>query len=94
MATFGCERRACALISPYSAPNEHLLQTSHSTLVVCRYQGDAVLWVVDARSILSVVAMVPFPFLIDGHDNYYYMIEKIGLDVIEVDEQENNVDEQ
>ena len=38
--------------------------------------------VIDVRLILSVVAMVPFPFLVDGHKDQYFMIEKIGLDVI------------
>jgi hypothetical protein len=41
--------------------------------------------VVDAKCILSVVAMVPFRYLVDGQDNYYFMIEKIGLDVVDVD---------
>ena len=76
-------------ISPYSAPDEYLLQVSNSTLVVCRYQDGDTLWVINVRSILSVVAMIPFPFLLNGHDNYYYIVEKIGLDVIDVDAQEN-----
>ena len=33
--------------------------------------------------------MVPFPFLLNGLDSYYYMVEKIGLDVIDVDAQED-----
>lgn len=69
---------------------EHLLQVSNGTLVVCRYQGDAALWAIDVSSIVAVVAMVPFPFLLNGLDNYYYMVEKIGLDVVDVDAQEDN----
>ena len=92
--TFGDETRAFALVSPYSPPEEYLLQTSHSTLVVCRHQAEETLWVVDVKSILLVVAMVPFPFLVNGHNSYYYMIEKVGLDVIETDEQGTYVDEQ
>jgi hypothetical protein len=42
------------------------------------------------KSILSVVAMIPFPFLIDGHGEQYFMVEQIGLDVIEVDNLEDN----
>ena len=41
--------------------------------------------VIDVRSILSVVAMIPFPFCLDGYNNQYFMVEKIGLDVIEAD---------
>ena len=42
------------------------------------------------KSVLSVVAMVPFPFLIDGHSDQYFMIEKVELDVIEVDALEDD----
>jgi len=83
--TFGDEQRAFALVSPYSPPNEYILQSTYDTLVVCRYQGGGALTVIDVKSILSVVAMVRFPFLIDGHGNQYFMIEKMGLDVIEAD---------
>ena len=83
----GDERQAFALVSPYSPPDEHLLQISHGTLVVRRYRGDDIIWVIGVKSIISVVAMVPFPFLLDGRNNYYYMIEKVGLDVAEIDTQ-------
>jgi len=46
--------------------------------------------VVDAKSILSVVAMIPFPFLINGHNDQYFMVEKVGLDVIEADDLEDD----
>lgn len=76
-----------ALVLFYSPPEEYFLQLSHGTLVVCRYQTENVLQVIDIRSILSVVAMIPFPFTVNGHSDYYYMVEKIGLDVIDVDTQ-------
>ena len=41
--------------------------------------------VVDIKSILSVVAMAPFPFLVNGDNNQYFVIEKAGLDVVEAD---------
>jgi hypothetical protein len=87
----GDETRAFALVSPYSPPNGHLLQVSYGALVVCRYRGDEVLQVIDVESILSVVAMVPFPFLLDGDDSYYFMIEKVGLDVTEADTEDHDV---
>jgi hypothetical protein len=83
--------QAFALVSPYSPPNGHLLQVSHGTLVVCRYRGDEILWVIDAKSIISVVAMVPFPFLLDGNGDNYFMIEKVGLDVTEADTEDYDV---
>ena len=54
-------------------------------LAVCEYRGDEALVVNEAKSILSVVAMVPFNFLVDSHDNQYFMIEQVGLDVVEAD---------
>lgn len=29
--------------------------------------------------------MVPFPYVIGGRNNQYFMIEQIGLDVVETD---------
>lgn len=45
--------------------------------------------VIDVKSIISVVAMVPFPYTINGCDNYYFMVEKVGLDVAEVESHED-----
>lgn len=87
--TFGEETRAFALVSLYSPPNNYLLDQTYNTLVVCRYQGETSLVVVDVRSILAVVAMVPFRYALNGLDNYHFMIEQIGLDVVEVDAQED-----
>ena len=81
--------RALALVSPYSPPNKYLLEVSYSALVVCMHQGEDTLLVIDVKAILSVVAMVPFPYAIDGCTNYYAMIEKVGLDVVEIDLQED-----
>ena len=88
--TFGDVPRALALVSIYSPPDEHLLQQSSTTLVVCGYQGEEALTVIDVKSILSVVAMVPFPFLVGGHGNQYFIIEKIGLDILEADDPEDD----
>lgn len=87
---FGDELRAFALVSLYAAPNEYLLQRTYNTLVVCRHQAAAGLTVIEASCILAVVAMPPFPFLINGQDSQYFVIEKAGLDVIEVDDLEDN----
>jgi len=74
----------------YSPPSEHLLRLSENTLIVCRYRGDAALVVIDVKSILSVVAMIPFPFTIDGDGDQYFMIEHVGLDVVDVDAEEDS----
>ena len=88
--TIGDKLQAFALVSLYSPPNEHIIQSSHTTLVVCRYLGEGALRIVDVESILSVVAMIPFNFLIDNCSDQYFMIEKVGLDVVEADDLEDN----
>ena len=77
-------------MSLYSPPNEYLLQKSHTTLAVCRYPDEGALVVIDAKSILSVVAMIPFNFLIDNNSDQYFMIEQVGLDVVEADDPEDD----
>jgi hypothetical protein len=70
-----------AVVSLYSLPHEELLEYSHHTLLSCVYQGDAHLQVIDIKSIMSVVAMVPHhPFPEDPLDRYF-VVEKPGLDV-------------
>ena len=86
---FGNELRAFALVSLYSPPNEYILHSTHHTLLVCRYRGDA-LMVFSVESILSVVAMAPFPFLVNGQDEQYFLIEQPGMDVVEADALEDN----
>ena len=77
--------RVLALASLFSLPDEYLLQHSHMTLIVCEHRGGEALIVIDAKSILSVIAVVPFPFVVRGRNNQYYMVEKIGLDILEAD---------
>lgn len=70
-----------AVVSLYSLPHEELLEYSHHTLLSCVYEGDAHLQVIDIKSIMSVVAMVPHhPFPEDLLDRYF-VVEKPGLDV-------------
>ena len=59
---FRGELQAFALMSIFSLPNQHILESTLTTLAVSRYYGDGALVVVDAKLILSVVAMIPFPF--------------------------------
>ena len=82
---FRGELQAFALMSIFSLPNQHILESTQTTLAVSRYYGDGALVVVDANLILSVVAMIPFPFLVNGHRGQFFMVEQIGLDVIKVD---------
>lgn len=73
-----------AVISIYSSPRPDLLIRSHGTFISCKYFGDHNLIVVDVTCIKAVVAMIPHspPGIdIDNKDQYYYLVERPGLDV-------------
>ncbi|KAM6499020.1 hypothetical protein JOM56_004528, partial [Amanita muscaria] len=53
-------QRAFAMVSAYSNPVNDLLLQSHNTLWVSKHLGVHGLHVIDAKSVESVVAMVPF----------------------------------
>lgn len=76
------EDRALALVSLYSRPDEQLLKESFNTVWLSQYQGTDHLTVVEAKSILSVVGMVPHQRDINSDDLEYFLVEKPGLDVI------------
>jgi len=71
----GEEELPFALISLFTAPDATLLAQSHGTLWSCRYQGEAELRVIPAKSIISVVAMVPHK------GDHFFLAEKPGLEV-------------
>ncbi|KAF7372583.1 hypothetical protein MVEN_00121100 [Mycena venus] len=50
-----------AMVSVFAAPDRDLLQESFGTLWAARHQGAAGMRVISAKSIRSVVAMIPFP---------------------------------
>ena len=68
-----------ALVSLFSERDEALFQASHCTVWSCQYQGSDRLLVVEAKSIMSVVAMIPYHHQQD--DKCYVLVEKLGLDV-------------
>ena len=62
----------------YSTPDTEILTLSSGALVVCKYSGPLGYKVIPASSILSVVAMVPFPA---GKEDEFFLVEKLGLEV-------------
>ncbi|KLO17330.1 hypothetical protein SCHPADRAFT_868387 [Schizopora paradoxa] len=70
--------KAFALSSIYSTPNATILQKSNGALAVCKYKGPSSYKIIPASSILSVVAMVPFPA---GEEDEFFLVEKLGLDL-------------
>ena len=78
-----------ALMSLYSAPDPALLKFSSDTLLVCRYHADDSLVLVNAQSIKSVIAMVPFMEKPEGgrprrHNGRFFVVEKPGLSLAEL----------
>lgn len=78
-----------ALISLYSTPDPDILETTSDILLVCRYQGDASLVLVEATAIKSLIAMVPFLEKAEGgrprrHKGRFYLGEMPGLTLAEL----------
>lgn len=88
--------RTCALVSEYSEPDRGLFESSSGALAVSKYQGEDRLRVINAKSIQSVVAMVPYPHGGLGVGNWHFLVEKMGLAMFhlrgdeEQDEEEGN----
>jgi hypothetical protein len=84
------ECRTLAMVSLYTLPDPGMLQQSCNTLLVCKYQGDTALKVIDAQLVLSVVVMPPLPLTttevlcnMDGkYDNLFYVGDKPGLETM------------
>lgn len=71
-----------AVVSMFSLPDQELLDLSCHTVSSCRHDEDDVR-VIDLKSILSVVGMVPHrPTLPSGvTEDRFFMVEKPGLDI-------------
>ena len=71
-----------ALGSLYSLADEYHRRCTHGALIVCKYEGEQDLVVIRAKSILSIVGMMPFENE-DGGSCRFYLVEKPGLDVVD-----------
>ena len=74
-----------AMVSVYLHPVQSLLIESSNTLWACRYRGDEDLRVVDLSRIISCVSMQPLPPVpTDSGERLWFVIEKSGLDDIQL----------
>lgn len=94
---FRCKREnsviSLAVLSVYSKPDPELLAASHGTVISCRYLGDESVQVIDVSCIQSVVAMIPHR--LEKHrveEQYHYLVERPGLDVVCLGGSEENLD--
>jgi len=67
-----------ALCSPYSLPDEHDREYSNGALNVHSCEGVGDLLVISAKTILSIVGMMPFQ-----ETGEFYLLEKFSLGVID-----------
>jgi hypothetical protein len=88
-ASVGGTTQTLALVSIYSPPDLNLLRLSSQTLWACRHQGTVSLRVIDFKTIISVVAMVPLPHIPD----LFFVVEKMGLDVADLAGSDERVEE-
>jgi hypothetical protein len=76
-----------ALISVYGPPDNALLQLSHKTVYSCQYLSNDNLRVINARSIRSVIAIVPHEVTLPGKtaaEDRWFVVEKPGLEAAEL----------
>ena len=73
-----------ALISLYGPPDADMLEDSYRTLWACTYNGDNILEVIPVSAIISVTSMQPLPPKAGDPENLWFVVEKSGLDDIEV----------
>jgi len=102
---FGDTVHTLALISMFSPPDQEVLEESHRSTYICRYEGMAALRVVDVKAISSVVAMVPdYQVTADGDiiipENQYSVVDAPLLKLASLcgtlcdddDENDNDID--
>lgn len=77
------ESTTVALVSVFSPPDAHILEASSETLWIATYRGDLALRVIDVKTIISVVAMIPLPMSDTEGESHtrFFLAEKPGLDI-------------
>jgi hypothetical protein len=77
---FGEAIHSLALVTLFSPPDDDILRESHNAAYICHHSGVDGLTVVDVKSIIGVVSMVPdFQVTVEGDiiipENRYFMVE-------------------
>jgi hypothetical protein len=72
--------RKYALVSMWSEPDARLLGLSHGTLYVCSHMGAGDMRVIEIKSIISVVALIPMKPSDGVASERFFVVEKPGLE--------------
>jgi hypothetical protein len=78
------DKVAYALLSIYGPPNQEMLEESSYTLHACEYRGDEGLRCLPVTEIVSIVSMQPLPRLPEDPENLWFVVEKSGLDDVQL----------
>ena len=73
-----------AIISVYSPPDEAMLEDSYHALYACSYLGQGNIVCAPFTSIISVVSMQPLPHLNGDPENLWFVMEKSGLEDVQL----------
>lgn len=85
------DKVAHAVVSLYGPPNQDMLLQSSHTLYACTYEGQDNLHCIPVTAIVSVISMQPLPRLPDDPENLWFVVEKSGLDDVQLFEHEEVV---
>ncbi|ETW75993.1 hypothetical protein HETIRDRAFT_53847, partial [Heterobasidion irregulare TC 32-1] len=80
-----------ALISLFSPPDPGLMEASSNTVLSCMHQGDDGLAVVEVNCIIAGVAMVPYTNGPNSIGTWFFVAEKMGLDVTCMDGRQESI---
>jgi hypothetical protein len=75
------EERTYALVLIWSEPDMGMLRASFNTVYSCVYMDQADLRVIDAKTILSIVALVPMKPSEGSQSLRFFLLEKPGLEI-------------
>jgi hypothetical protein len=75
---------AFALVSFYGPRDEDMYEDSFGCLWACTYSGNTDLAVIKISAIQSVVSMQPLPQAEGDPDGLFFVVEKSGLDDVEM----------
>jgi hypothetical protein len=73
-----------ALVSVWSDPDLDMLRASFNTVYSCAYTGQLNLQVIDAKMIISVVAMVPMKPRDGDQSSRFFLLEKPRLVIMQL----------
>ena len=81
-----------AVVSIYSRPIQSILDSSFNTLWACSYMGVAGIQVIELSSIISCVSMQPLPRLPEDPESLWFVLEKSGLEDLQLTGAEESIE--